>query len=202
MLREQSYDSLGVPKDASADAIRAAYRKKAQAHHPDKGGDVAKFQAIQTAYDVLSDDDRRARYDTTGDTEQGPSIEGQARMYVATLLNAVMQGQADVRTTDILAVMRNQLAIDRSRVEAEKVRLGGFVSRRQEAMKRVTQGVLSDMLDAEIKRLEGMVAQCNAQHGVFDAAEKLLEGQTYRSDPKAPPVGDHMFVNPGIFISL
>lgn len=196
------YDSLGVPKDASADAIRAAYRKKAQAHHPDKGGDVAKFQAIQTAYDVLSDDDRRARYDTTGETEQRPSTEGQARMYVATLLNAVMQGQADVRTTDILAVMRNQLAIDRSRVEAEKVRLGGFVSRRQEAMKRVTQGVLSDMLDAEIKRLEGMVAQCNAQHGVFDAAEKLLEGQTYRSDPKAPPVGDHMFVNPGIFISL
>jgi DnaJ-class molecular chaperone len=196
------YDSLGVPKDASADAIRAAYRKKAQAHHPDKGGDVSQFQAIQTAYDVLSDDDRRARYDTTGDTEQGPSIEGQARMYVATLLNAVMQGQADVRTTDILAVMRNQLAIDRSRVEAEKVRLGGFVSRRQEAMKRVTQGVLSDMLDAEIKRLEGMVSQCNAQHGVFDAAEKLLEGQTYRSDPKAPPVGDHMFVNPGIFISL
>ncbi len=196
------YDSLGVPRDASPDAIRAAYRKKAQAHHPDKGGDVSQFQAIQTAYDVLSDDDRRARYDTTGDTEQGPSIEGQARMYVATLLNAVMQGQADVRTTDILAVMRNQLAIDRSRVEAEKVRLGGFVSRRQEAMKRVTQGVLSDMLDAEIKRLEGMVSQCNAQHGVFDAAEKLLEGQTYRSDPKAPPVGDHMFVNPGIFISL
>lgn len=189
------YDSLGVPRDASPDAIRAAYRKKAQAHHPDKGGDVSQFQAIQTAYDVLSDDDRRARYDTTGDTEQGPSIEGQARMYVATLLNAVMQGQADVRTTDILAVMRNQLAIDRSRVEAEKVRLGGFVSRRQEAMKRVTQGVLSDMLDAEIKRLEGMVSQCNAQHGVFDAAEKLLEGQTYRSDPKAPPVGDRIFSN-------
>lgn len=193
------YDSLGVPRDASPDAIRAAYRKKAQAHHPDKGGDVSQFQAIQTAYDVLSDDDRRARYDTTGDTEQGPSIEGQARMYVATLLNAVMQGQADVRTTDILAVMRNQLAIDRSRVEAEKVRLGGFVSRRQEAMKRVTQGVLSDMLDAEIKRLEGMVSQCNAQHGVFDAAEKLLEGQTYRSDPKAPPVGDRIFSNGSTF---
>ena len=196
------YDSLGVPRDASPDAIRAAYRKKAQAHHPDKGGDVSQFQAIQTAYDVLSDDDRRARYDTTGETEQRPSTEGQARMYVATLLNAVMQGQADVRTTDILAVMRNQLAIDRSRVEAEKVRLGGFVSRRQEAMKRVTQGVLSDMLDAEIKRLEGMVSQCNAQHGVFDAAEKLLEGQTYRSDPKAPPVGDHMFVNPGMYVSF
>ena len=196
------YDSLGVPKDASADAIRAAYRKKAQANHPDKGGDVSQFQAIQTAYDVLSDEKRRSRYDATGETDQGQSVEGQARMYVASLLNAVMQGQADVRTTDILAVMRNQLAIDRSRVEAEKVRLGGFVSRRQEAMKRVTQGVLSDMLDAEIKRLEGMVSQCNAQHGVFDAAEKLLEGQTYRSDPKAPPVGDHMFVNPGMYVSF
>ena len=196
------YDSLGVPKDASADAIRAAYRKKAQANHPDKGGDVAKFQAIQTAYDVLSDEKRRSRYDATGETDQGQSVEGQARMYVASLLNAVMQGQADVRFVDVVATMRNQIAIDRNRVEAEKARLGAAVARRQEAMKRVTHGVLSDMLDAEIKRLEGMVAQCNAQHGVFDAAEKLLEGQTYRSDPKAPPVGDHMFVNPGIFISL
>ena len=180
----------------------AAYRKKAQAHHPDKGGDVSQFQAIQTAYDVLSDDDRRARYDTTGDTEQGPSIEGQARMYVATLLNAVMQGQADVRTTDILAVMRNQLAIDRSRVEAEKVRLGGFVSRRQEAMKRITQGMLSDMLDAEIKRLEGMVAQCDAQRGVLDAAEKLLEGQSYRSEAKPVSWADRASISPGMYISF
>ena len=193
------YDSLGVPKDASADAIRAAYRKKAQANHPDKGGDVAKFQAIQTAYDVLSDEKRRSRYDATGETDQGQSVEGQARMYVASLLNAVMQGQADVRFVDVVATMRNQIAIDRNRVEAEKARLGAAVARRQEAMKRVTHGVLSDMLDAEIKRLEGMVAQCNAQHGVFDAAEKLLEGQTYRSDPKAPPVGDHTFSNGSTF---
>jgi curved DNA-binding protein CbpA len=196
------YDSLGVPKDASADAIRAAYRKKAQAHHPDKGGDVAKFQAIQTAYDVLSDEKRRSRYDATGETDQGQSVEGQARMYVASLLNAVMQGQADVRFVDVVATMRNQIAIDRNRVEAEKARLGAAVARRQEALKRITQGMLSDMLDAEIKRLEGMVAQCDAQRGVLDAAEKLLEGQSYRSEAKPVSWADRASINPGMYVSF
>jgi DnaJ-class molecular chaperone len=57
------YQTLGVAKSATADEIKKAYRKLASKHHPDKGGDTAKFQEIQTAYDVLSDDARRQEYD-------------------------------------------------------------------------------------------------------------------------------------------
>ena len=49
------YAALGVPKTASADEIKRAFRKLASQHHPDKGGDTAKFQAIQAAYAVLGD---------------------------------------------------------------------------------------------------------------------------------------------------
>ena len=57
------YSTLGVNKDATPDEIKKAFRKLASQHHPDKGGDTAKFQEIQVAYDTLSDPDKKAQYD-------------------------------------------------------------------------------------------------------------------------------------------
>ena len=57
------YTTLGISKQASADEIKKAYRKLASQHHPDKGGDTAKFQQIEEAYRTLSDPDSRSQYD-------------------------------------------------------------------------------------------------------------------------------------------
>ncbi|CAB4129350.1 CbpA DnaJ-class molecular chaperone [uncultured Caudovirales phage] len=57
------YDILGVTEQATADEIKRAYRKLASQHHPDKGGDKAKFQEIQAAYNTLADDAKRQQYD-------------------------------------------------------------------------------------------------------------------------------------------
>jgi molecular chaperone DnaJ len=57
------YAALGVPKTATADDIKRAFRRLASQHHPDKGGDTQKFQAIQEAYATLGDDQKRAEYD-------------------------------------------------------------------------------------------------------------------------------------------
>ena len=57
------YATLGVARSASADEIKRAYRKLASQHHPDKGGDVKKFQEIEQAYRVLSDPQQREQYD-------------------------------------------------------------------------------------------------------------------------------------------
>lgn len=58
------YQTLGVNRDASPDEIKKAYRKLAGKYHPDReGGDKAKFQSIQTAYETLSDTSKRAQYD-------------------------------------------------------------------------------------------------------------------------------------------
>jgi DnaJ-class molecular chaperone len=57
------YKTLGVEENASADEIKQAYRKLASQNHPDKGGDKGKFQEIQAAYSVLSDDQKRQQYD-------------------------------------------------------------------------------------------------------------------------------------------
>ena len=57
------YATLGVPRTATAADIKQAFRRLASQHHPDKGGDTAKFQAIQAAYAVLGDEQKRAEYD-------------------------------------------------------------------------------------------------------------------------------------------
>ena len=57
------YRTLGVERTATAEDIKRAYRRLASQHHPDRGGDTARFQEIQAAYDVLGDAARRAEYD-------------------------------------------------------------------------------------------------------------------------------------------
>src|ERR687890_243247 len=64
------YATLGVPKTASAKELKQAFRKLARKHHPDVNpGDKAaetKFKAINEAYEVLGDPDKRKKYDELG----------------------------------------------------------------------------------------------------------------------------------------
>ncbi|KAE8709755.1 Chaperone protein dnaJ 2 [Hibiscus syriacus] len=61
------YEILGVPKNASQDDLKKAYRKAAIKNHPDKGGDPEKFDFLAQAYELLSDLEKREIYDQYGE---------------------------------------------------------------------------------------------------------------------------------------
>ena len=70
MSKRDYYEVLGVEKGADLEAIKKAYRKMAMKYHPDRNPDnkeaEEKFKEVGEAYEILSDDDKRARYDQFG----------------------------------------------------------------------------------------------------------------------------------------
>lgn len=76
MSKRDYYEVLGVGKSASADEIKKAFRRAAVEHHPDKGGDEAKFKEINEAYEVLKDPSKRQRYDQFGHAGVGGASGG------------------------------------------------------------------------------------------------------------------------------
>src|ERR1044071_1964984 len=82
------YESLGVPKTANKQTIKKAYRSRVKKHHTDKGGNIEDFLRVQLAYDVLSDDEKRKRYDETGLSEGGPESKAE-QIFMQLVLKAI-----------------------------------------------------------------------------------------------------------------
>src|SRR5689334_22146342 len=112
MATQTPYEVLGVKPDATAEEIRKAYRKLAKQFHPDlnpgKPAAEARFKAVSAAHDILSDPEKRARYDRGEIDESGaerprysyrPHAEGaQGRKYQP-------QGEMDIDDLDDLFAM-------------------------------------------------------------------------------------------------
>lgn len=86
------YATLGVPRTATADEIKQAFRKLASQHHPDKGGDTRKFQEIQAAYAVLGDEAARTAYDNPRQQFGGFTSTGGNPFDLNNIFNMFSQG--------------------------------------------------------------------------------------------------------------
>ena len=92
------YDVLGVSRDASQDDIKSAFRKLARQYHPDvnpgKPEAEEKFKEVNSAYAVLSDPEKRARFDRTGSADEVPTdpFAGGMRMDFGDLFDAFFGG--------------------------------------------------------------------------------------------------------------
>lgn len=179
------YNTLGVSKDATQADIKAAYRKLAQQHHPDKeGGDKEKFQAIQQAYAVLGDEDKRAHYDEHGTIAgQGPTPRDEAMGMLVKALNQVIM-QCDPDYTNILQSTSKMLKDTIAELKAIAADLGKKADKVRKASKRVStvkgkDDSMSPIMAHLLASFTGPQAQAELQIKVAGIALDILKDHQY-----------------------
>jgi curved DNA-binding protein CbpA len=176
-IERSPYEILGVPKDASAEAIKRAYRRRSSEAHPDRNqGDGRAMQEVNDAYALLSDAGRRRLYDETGETGQGQELEGIARGLLATELGKILDGEmwGDPAAQLLEAIAR----IETQAVQSYGNNVDALTTIRNRSKSFVVRSGAEDFLrpvfSRRIEEAEAAIKACEKLKAAAFAARELL----------------------------
>lgn len=184
-MTENLYDTLGVKKEASADQIKKAFKKKAQKLHPDKNKDgddentEEEFKQLQKAYHILKDPTRRGNYDDTGQVVQEKSIEQEGWQCICQLYSSILDRNNFMPFDFVKDINQN--------IRASKMQTTDILSSCESDVKKIqnlidcTEGSehLLNILDQRMKAISNKKNQCERSLEVLDMAKTLIDGCEY-----------------------
>lgn len=195
------YAELGLEPGATSEAIKAAHRRAVREHHPDRGGDKAKFQAVQLAYDTLKDDGRRRRYEETGETAQAsndPAVQMLGAI-VENLIGQMLQDGVPIDSTDMrqmvvdaVAGKQREIAQSKKEMERQLRRAGELVRRWKRKKKAKGADLIGDAIRRRERDIKEALKRMTEAEQAWKRAAKLLEDYEYEVDAAGPmPRGGH-----------
>ena len=190
-MSSDPYQELGVPRDADTPTIKRAFRKKAKVLHPDAGGSNEKFLPLQRAYDILTDEERRRRYDTMGDSgEHDPKTEA-----VKNVVQLVKQVAAmtDIRRTNIVDASKEFIADQQKQARDQIKNLEDKILHWQEASRRIKakgDNFLAAAFNAEVHHLQKSIQNMEWNMEVNRQMLKLLDKFSYQVDEAPVTIAD------------
>ncbi len=181
------YKILGVGRDADAAAIKAAYRRKVKTAHPDAGGDPEDFRLLTLAYEVLSDEEKRHHYDSTGEIpgDDSPEAAEQAKLYsaVSEMLLKVVGQITMPQYEDVLAFLRKMVAqhlreLDESIAGMQQlvVKIPVIANRIQV---REGENILRSLLLARHEELQKKIDAVRAERNRYESILEFLDQYDY-----------------------
>jgi curved DNA-binding protein CbpA len=182
------YATLGVAPDATPEEIKLAWRRRCSEKHPDKGGTEEEQKAVNQAYAVLSDPERKRVYDETGSDGQRPDPDAEAReLLIALFTKGLERVEGDlvqfVETQIQGAIDEGQRRIDGSRRTIERM------TRKRSTVKvKAGQNLVHDIIDAKINRAEIEIAALAKAIADARRALVLLADFEYVGEPVTPDV--------------
>lgn len=197
------YEDLGVPRDASPEAIKAGYRKRARATHPDrnKGAGSEPFQRVQRAYALLSDPQKRAHYDRTGEEQGGSDPRQVALSTIAGMfLNLIDNG--DVDHMDLVDRARQSVNTQLAQMKAKIAEYAGRIRKREKAIKRLKKkaagpNLIATMIEHDIDQNRRAIEAVEQQLLIGKDLLEILDEYQYETDPGAqrgfPDTGSALF---------
>lgn len=182
------YNTLGVEPSSTPEQIKAAYKKKAMKHHPDKGGDLATFQEIQKAYDVLSDPARKKLYDETGDDNEIPDRNLLDLQILANLIAQIME-HIDPETFNLVDEIHKGLNNEIDKFTQYSIQFNSKIRKLQTAIDRLSlaeskRNIVAEILEGQIAKVKQDLAEIESSKETLTRIKTLLNGYTYKADQR------------------
>lgn len=185
-MKKPLYKILDIEPDASPEAVKRAYRRKAKEAHPDAGGSPETFAPVAHAYEVLSDPERRLLYDTTGQ-EKAPRIEDGIQAVLLGLFREALAQDSDI---EVLAFVRDSLqkggANLANQKRANEKQRDKLTVKREKIKTNGEPNVFHQLIDAELQNLAGEANRLEYQISVGESCLKALA--SYSEDWTPPRI--------------
>jgi len=180
------------------DDIRRAYRRKAKTSHPDSGGSVGAFGEIATAYAVLSDPERRERYDLTGeiDPPRADTLDASAIEVIAQKLGLIIHAEQDMTSLDIGGLIEGAIREDRAQRRANIVSHNRAIERTTKLRARVKRkangqdNMLAKVLDWHEASAKDQIKKNEAAVSSLDRALDILKDYSFAEELAPAPGAD------------
>lgn len=199
------YEILGVKPNSTIEEIKRAHKEKVKEHHPDLGGNPEVFKKVQEAYEILSDQVSRARYDA-GDSIDSirSSTENQVLSIVLNTFLHVVSGSIDLKSTNVFDEMKKIFKDNRKDLSRHIDKMDKLLSRFQEAKKRIggnKDSLFKQMLDNGSSQTQAQKKQLQEKDRVFEEAIAFVKDCNYDIDRILQLTGRISFVNGSPVIS-
>lgn len=185
------YQILGIERGASAPEIQKAYRQKAKTSHPDSGGSVEAFSELGLAYAILSDPERRVRYDRTGEADppRPDNRDGSAVEVIAQKLGLILHAEQDVTSLDVAVVLEQTIRAD---IEERMTAIAGLArgieraAKLRQRVKRKSNGkanALAGVLDWHEVSIKTQIKAHEHALASLERALEILKDYSFADDP-------------------
>lgn len=177
------YDLLEIDKDATQEEIKAAYRRLSMEHHPDRGGDRDQFELIKKAYETLSNEERRERYDTTGMDEDFFSLA--VNMAVAIFKQAMRSDPVNI-SEEINETIRDAISDSDNKIEMFQDQ----IKKHERMVSKIKSSPKNDFIKSVIAQenqaIELQIQQVKTHKQTQEAAWELLKGYEFEVEERIP----------------
>lgn len=176
------YQVLNVPADATPEQIKVAHRKRVKETHPDKsGGNKDEFRKVQHAFEVLSDQERRTKYDATGDHDNAPQKHSPV-VIIATIFKEIMEKCSE--HDDVILIMKTGITDGiremRKGIEKTEKQMKKLNTMKERLSRKEGEALLEAMLQTEIEQGTQFLKALEANILLGQQAQKIVE--TYKYD--------------------
>lgn len=186
------YETLGVERGATKEQIKAAYRRLAPRNHPDKGGSDQAMAALNMAYETLSDDDKRKRYDENGESGVNETLDQQGRQAALLFFMRAFDACQD-ESADIVEAAKHLVGSELNEILDKRHKnamvIGLLKSRRQrfklKSKSKESDNFLASAIDQRISLIQMMDEGQAVEQQRLESALRFLD--QYRDNPPPPP---------------